>query len=484
MTQQRKAFQKRKKKSKLSKSRQNHNLPNFIYPFGQFKSSGQLRKQDKCSPQTKVQTPQKLNKGYLNEGEDLSAHKANESLAKLANMKLKLCDQPALEMAKSNFKTSHCMVLRSKAPEINHLNSNQSARSLYNSGASQVYKSSCPALQSTRFSRLRPRIAGSKTWHETKNLHRQTKKSGQLGWSKTFMSQKQAAKDFKVPALCQKGNFKIPRNASFKTKRMLMSSNVQTCVSKNWNRLSHELSSRHERYVRRLQRLEAKISEMTTNSNPSDWADQHKIDYCTLSARHLRYLRRLRRVDAALRANSIASGDQCPLQQHSPHSSSSLSCGSIQMLYKKRDTYGRAERNLSLPLNLRDLDGPQVAKKYEAKFQTAALNKLQRKRMHCKSGKIGSTNHYYLRKKRGKHPGNVLDLSLKFCWTFISLFFWQLESIQNTWFKNKLHWQNSFWLVLCDTWQLSGKEKNYYLNSYDCVFWDLWHSFVGCFLVS
>ncbi|GFR98220.1 ATPase family AAA domain-containing protein 2 [Elysia marginata] len=359
-------IQKKRNKPKLSKSKGHKCLPNFIYPFGKFESS-ESQPGNKGIEVDRVHT---LNKKCTRRGVNIPMKNASDSLAKLDNLKLKLYNPPCVNPC-------HRMVLRSRAHLINHLNSNQSARIWQPPITCAVYKSSCPALRSDRFTRLRSTRACSKTWHK---------------------------KVFKRSVPCHQRNFKKPNNAPCQVTKCIKMPSLQTklSTSKAWNYPNQELSSRHERYTRRLQRLEARMCELT-NRHPSDWADKHRSDFCALSARHLRYLRRLRRVESALH-KAHAGGEH--LQRHCPPSTSaqsSLSCGSFQMLYKKKDKLDKFERNFSLPLNLKALAAPQIGKRHQKTHKRATLKSVQRKKCGKNSASFMAKLHCNLSKKRRNH---------------------------------------------------------------------------------
>ncbi|KAK3753237.1 hypothetical protein RRG08_024509 [Elysia crispata] len=233
-----------------------------------------------------------------------------------------------------------------------------------------------------------------------------------FGRFKGFIQNK-VSKALKTPLSHQRGNFKKPINSSITRgiglKRMPLSQTT-AYTAKDLNCLNYELSSRQERYLRRLQRLEARMSKMKANVDGSDWPGKQKVDYCALSARHLRYLRRLRRVDAALQqANSFNSGEKYWQLQNYPHSSTALSCGSFQMLYKKKDNYDCVDRNLSLPLNLKALAVQRVIKKQQKKCKCSASNWLRGKRFGKNTSTFESGFHYNLRKKRQQYAQHMLE---------------------------------------------------------------------------
>ncbi|RUS81519.1 hypothetical protein EGW08_010726 [Elysia chlorotica] len=376
-------LKKGKKKSKVSKSSQSSYFPNFIYPFGRFEDC----KMQPRKKETKQDSSLQVKKGFISRGKDTAVQKS--SLAKMNNLKLKLYTPPTL--CQSNLKPSHRMVLRSKGHVVNHLNSNQSARSVRHLHACEIFKSSCPAVQPNRFTKLKSARQCRKARHKKGKFHR-SKKSKQRP---SIMHQK-ASRSLKVktPFTNGKGKFKKPSNAflrSTKAERMPLFQ-FQPYTSKGLDCLNCELSCRQERYLRRLQRLEARMSKV----NRSVDAGKQKLYYCALSDRHLRYLRRLRRVDAALQQANSLINERKYYQQHCPLSSTALSCGSFQMLYKKKDNYECKERNLSLPLNLKALAAPREMKKQKKKFEGSVSEWLQDK----KPSSFESGFHYNLRNRR------------------------------------------------------------------------------------
>ena len=409
---------KKSKKNKQSKSRHGPYVPNFIYPFGRFEGCKMhLRKK-----QMKENGLEKIERECRSRRKDMSIEKSCHSLAKLSNLNLKIYKPPIL--CKANIKPCHRMVLRPRAHVLNQLNSNQSARSVRQPDACEIYKSSCSAIQPNKFPKLKSTRLSLKA--RKRKFYRSSKF---IPYPSVI--QNKVSKALKTPLSHQRGNFKKPINSSITRgiglKRMPLSQTT-AYTAKDLNCLNYELSSRQERYLRRLQRLEARMSKMKANVDGSDWPGKQKVDYCALSARHLRYLRRLRRVDAALQqANSFNSGEKYWQLQNYPHSSTALSCGSFQMLYKKKDNYDCVDRNLSLPLNLKALAVQRVIKKQQKKCKCSASNWLRGKRFGKNTSTFESGFHYNLRKKRQQYGktifGNLLNISLIFSILFVTEIF-------------------------------------------------------------
>lgn len=364
----------KRKKSKQFKQPHTNYLPNFIYPFGKFENYDPQSE----NTEQKAGNVLKVTEKSSNSRMSIPLKKKLTSLVKLEKLNLKLYRPPAINPC-------HRMVLRSKVHSGNHLNSNQSARSMQPSINCAVYKSRLPAVRSDRFTRLRSL--------KTQNVKRHS--SSLLAKDHSTIIKK---KGFKQPFMFVKRKVRRSYKRSCKITKSQRLRPLPKSNSKNWHFSKQELSSRHERYVRRLQRLEAKMSEMT-NGHPSNWIN--KLDFFTLSARHLRYLRRLKRVESALQKASSAKVVQGCTQQHHLFGSSalsSLSCGSFQMLYKKNDNYLKHERNLNLPLNLNALNLQQSRTKKKSKRSV-----LQEEHLCKNSSSMEPGHSNYLFKMKGKH---------------------------------------------------------------------------------